>query len=176
VLRHAALLGVSVMEKRTVRGEIDQLDLFGARPDVTAQGVGARQTHQDGATRGGGYLKICGSQNFESSDPRLDELRAIGLPNVWMAVAERVGFDAWMDVWRMLEAEEAWHEGEGTLRMRLRRYTTYQRYQRNRYIEALARQGITPAAARKLLAENLGEFLTEKHVGKLMRQALGSRE
>lgn len=170
------MLGVAVMEKRTVRGEIDQLDLFGGWPDVAAPGVGARQTHQDGASRGGGYLKTCGSQNFESADPRLDELRAIGLPKVWMAVAERVGFDAWMDVWRMLEAEEAWHEGEGTLRMRLRRYTAYQRYQRNRYIEALARQGIAPAAARKLLAKNLGEFLTEKHVGKLMRQALGSRE
>lgn len=170
------------MEKRTSAGGIDQLDLFPGCPDLAydlhAQDPcqeGARQAHQDGHGGGGGYLEICGSQNFENADPRLEELRAIGLPKVWMAIAERVGFDAWMDIWRLLDAEEAWHEGEGTLRMRLRRYTAYQRYQRNRYIEALARQGVTPAAARKLLAKNLREFLTEKHVGKLMRQAIGSR-
>lgn len=174
-------------ENRTSGAGIAQLDLFSGWPgagggvahDVLLHEpchVGARQTPPAGPGGGGGYQKIRGSQNFEFADPRLAELREIGLPKVWLAVAERVGFDAWMDVWRLLDAEEQLQEGEGTLRMRLRRYGAYLRYQRNRYIQALALQGVPAAQVRRMLAKNLGEHLTESHVERLMRKALRCRD
>lgn len=160
-------------EKRNSDARIDQCDMFDADD---AAGVGARQAGQRAPARGGGYRKICGPQNFDPTieDPRLGELRTIGLPRLWMLVAETVGVDAFLDVWRRLTDEGDEHgyarETGGVKMPGLRSYDAYLRYQRNRYIDDLAAQGMTAHEIRRAVARNLRESLDEKHVFKLMRK------
>lgn len=159
--------------KRHSAHEIAQADLFGAS---VSPGVGARQASDRFPAGGGGYQDMCGTQNFScpSQDPRFAELRRIGLPRMWLILAETVGFDAFLEVWRRLtiEGEDSGYAREtGGVKMpSLRSYDAYLRYQRNRYIDALAARGLKPAEVRRAVARNLSEPLDEKHVFKLMNR------
>jgi len=163
-----------VTEKRTRRDEIAQGDLFGGAGDLDrqgAQGVGARQADGRAAGGGGEYLEMCGAQNFcPSDDPRFEDLRRMGLPRAWLVVAETVGFDAWLEVWRRISADESLLHDGGQRMPKLRSYEAYLRYQRNRYIEALAGRGMSVAQVARAVARNLREPLDEKHVAKIMRR------
>lgn len=160
-------------EKRNSTHGIAQADLFASTP---GQGVGARLGGAPVGGGGGGYLENCGAENFQEpiQDPRFAELRRIGLPRMWLIVAETIGFDAFLDVWRRLtEAGDTSGYGRetGGLKMpSLRSYDAYLRYQRNRYIEALAARGMTPAQVQRAVSRNLREPLDEKHVFKIMRK------
>lgn len=158
-------------EKRNSTAEVAQMDLFGRAP---AGGVGARQAGTASPGRGGECLEMCGSQNVEAcgtdADPRFAELRQIGLPRAWMVVAETVGFDAWLEVWRRLSADERLLHDGGQRMPKLRSYDAYLRHQRNRYIEALASRGMSVAQVARAVARNLREPLDEKHVAKIMRR------
>lgn len=164
-------------EKRSSEAENAQLDLFGLGD---AGGVGARQARSSTPARGGGYLQTCIPPDFSNSgasgaekkrgDPRMDELRAIGLPSVWMRIAERVGFDAWMDIWRMVSEEEGVRHDGGARLPKLREYSAYLRYQRNLYIEDLARLGYTPKMIQEALRKNLREFLDISNINKIARR------
>ena len=175
-------------ENRTSTGGIEQMGLFDDWPGAAAGCNEIDSRLRGGGSAGGpavsggggGYQKICGSRNVglavPDRDPRLDELEKVGLPRLWLAVAERIGFDAWLDVWRMLSSDRARDREEGGLRMpKLRDFDAYLRFQRNRYIEALAQRGEEPAAIRKLVEKNLGERLDESHVERLVRSAVGLR-
>lgn len=87
-------------------------------------------------------------------------------------VAETVGFDAWLEVWRRLSAAEfnGWvrRDTGGTRMPMLRSYESYLRFQRNRYIEALAARGMSVSEVARAVARNLHERLDESHVAKIM--------
>lgn len=158
-------------ENRNSTAGTAQLDLFGQAP---MPGVGARQADPGPPDRGGGYLDTCGSANDGASDPRLAELAHLGLPRAWLMIAELIGFDAWLNVWRMLSSAEfdSWirRETGGTRMPQLRSYDSYLRYQRNRYIEALAARGMKAGEIQRAVARNLREPLDEKHVLKIMKR------
>lgn len=157
-------------------------DLFG---DVDAPGVGARQGEGARPGRGGGYLKICGSLNFRLpdadaaaragvvvpvlEDPRFQELEAIGLPRAWLRLARRVGFDAFLDVWKDISEDESTRHDGGRRMPKLREFSAYQRFQRNRYVRELALLGASPQQIRKLVAKNLGEEISICHIQSIMR-------
>lgn len=164
-------------KKRSSKAGNAQLDLFGPGD---AGGVGARQAEGAPQGGGGGYLKTCTPPDFSTSgasgaekkraDPRLDELRAIGLPSVWMRIAERVGFDAWMDIWRMVSEEDAVRHDGGARLPKLRDYSAYLRYQRNLYIRALSAQGYTPKMVQDALRKNFREWLDISNIQKIARR------
>lgn len=136
--------------------------------------MGARQAGSAGWARGGGYLENCGAGEFQPPDPRMDELRRIGLPRAWLMVAERIGFDAWLDVWRMLSdadfhAEIRMDTG-GTRMPRLRSFASYLRFQRNRYIESLSERGLDAEEIQRAVARNLGESLSPDQISRLMKR------
>ncbi len=164
-------------EKRSCAGEIAQGDLFGLE-------VGARQGGAGVQALGGEYLNNCGLPNFSNPapapapdgekkrrDPRFSELEHIGLPRVWLRIAERVGFDAWLDIWRMLSDDESVRHDGGARLPKLRCYSAYSRYQRNRYIEALAAQGMPIAMIHRSLQENLRESLDVTNIKKIANRA-----
>lgn len=166
------LRGDVVSERRNSRRETAQFDLFDG---AAGAGVGARQAESSAPGGGGEYLEICGHSNFEvSNDPRFDELRRLGLPRAWMMIAETVGFDAWLAVWRMLSAAEfnEWvrRDTGGTRMPMLRSYDSYLRFQRNRYIEALKARGLGVSEVARAVARNLHERLDESHVAKIMNR------
>ena len=63
------------------------------------RGVGGRLGEGAGRAPGGGYPDICTGDGSGVGDPRLDELRAIGLADHWIRVAEAIGVDAFVLVW-----------------------------------------------------------------------------
>lgn len=158
-------------EKRNTTGE--SADLFGL-----VGGVGARQAKKRSQAGGGGYPQTCGVQNFElrdeekkSGDPRFAELARIGLPAAWLRLAERIGFDTWLDVWRTISEDEALRHDGGQRMPKLRAYDAYLRFQRNRYIEALAQAGMGDQQIQAALRRNLKEDLDVSHINRLSKKA-----
>lgn len=176
-------------KKRSAVADIAQGDLFEVENDSVSGccapslgGVGAR--HSLGAVLAGGgeYLNNCDLSNFSFSnlapideknrrDPRFAELEKIGIPTVWLRIAERVGFDTWLDVWRMLSDDESVRHDGGARLPKLRCYSAYSRYQRNRYICSLAKQGMPLRVIQELLRKNLREFLDITNIQRISKRA-----
>jgi len=157
-------------EKRSEIHGIAQGDLFGA-------GEGARQGLPHPTPQGGEYLNNCDLSNFSKNaapekkrrDPRFEELEKIGLPAVWLRIAERVGFDTWLDLWRMLSNDESVRHDGGARLPKIRCFSAYSRYQRNRYIKALAAQGMPPKEIQNALRKNLNEHLDISNIVRMTR-------
>ena len=155
-------------ERRSSEGKNAQPDLFGG-------GVGARQEGDHIPAGGGGYQETCTVLNFwarppaqkNGGDPRLAELAQMGVQSVWLKVAEEIGVDAFLRMWRTLDADPSSHNREGFLQLRLKNYRSYLRYQRNRYIEALAAQGLKPLDIRRHLVRNFRESVSLRHISRI---------
>ena len=144
---------------------------------TSSPGVGGRQPDPPPSPRGGGYQDNCTVLNFaqknsaKKCDPRLDELREMGLQRVWLEVAENIGVDAFLQVWRILDADASNMADDGRRLVPMRSYSCYERYQRNRYIEALDALGFTHNAIRDRLQHNLGEKLSTRHISRFSKRA-----
>lgn len=155
-------------EKRSPAAENAQLTLF-------TDGVGARHAATPLPTGGGGYPETCTVFEFsarppeskKNGDPRLDELARMGLQRVWMDVAEEIGVDAFLAVWRILDADPSARHKEGFLQLNLKLYRSYLRYQRNRYIEALAARGLKPLEIQRSLVRQLCESVSLRHISRI---------
>lgn len=171
--RNHGKTGGFVEIKRSSWQENAQLDLFSSQP---AHGVGARQTLPPLPLGGGGYLETCAVLKFSTRppapekkcDPRMLELEHMGLPRVWLDVAEEIGVDAFLATWRILDAEPSMRHKEGFLQIRLKLYRSFLRYQRNRYIEALAARGMKPAEIQRELSRQLCESVSIRHISRLV--------
>jgi len=161
----------------------DQLDLLTGEP-----GVGARHAHGQPRAEGGGYLHGCtppeGGQRglkkiakkFSANpnlDPReaalLDELDAMGLSRVMLQVAHKIGFDNFMEMWRILDASyESIADNDSGIYVRLQRLSAYRRYQRNRFIEAMAAVGLSHPEITSAVKRDLGEEVSDRHIWRLM--------
>lgn len=87
----------------------------------------------------------------------------MGLPRTWLQVAEAIGVDAFLAMWRILDADESLHE-DNMVKAHLRPYRSYLRFQRNRYIETLAALKVPCATIRDMLKRQLGEEISERHI------------
>lgn len=138
-------------------------------------GVGARQTPPLFSAGGGGYQNICNVLNFDASaaekkrDPRLEELREMGLQRIWLEIAEEIGVDVLLRIWRILDNDPASIGDSGRLILPLCRYSTYLRYQRNRYTEALHAAGMSVRDIQKKLNEQLCEQISIRHISRLLK-------
>lgn len=150
-------------EKRSAMHAGMQLDWVGFDQ---GQGVGARQAGGDPPPGGGGYLHECTPpQLFEEA--RYRELQDMGLPAVWLRVAREIGYERFMAMWRILDAAiELRSESDSMIEVQLRRYASFQRFQRNRFIEALSHV-LSPTEIRARVKAELGENLSLHHVRRL---------
>lgn len=141
-----------------------QLDWVG---QVPVQGVGVRQERASLAGRGGGYLGECTPLQV-LTDARLRELDEMGLPGIWLALAQSIGYDHFMVMWRLMDAEQAMLADEETMiHVKIRRYSSFKRYQRNRYVETLVAEGLSDTEIRQRIRCELGEDLSISHIGRL---------
>ena len=140
------------------------------------QGVGGRQENSCHPSGGGGYQNICTVFNFDRDgeqkkrDPRLEELREMGLQRVWLDVAEEIGVDALLKTWRILDRDQASVGDDGRLLIPLRSYSTFLRYQRNRYIETLDNLGMKPKEIREKLNKQLCEQISLRHISRIIKR------
>lgn len=138
--------------------------------------VGGRQAPAPSPAGGGGYQNICTVLNFDASaaekkrDPRLEELRQMGLQRIWCEVAEVIGVDALLKMWRILDSDPESIGDNGRLILPLCRYNTFLRYQRNRYIETLAEMGEKPRDIQRILKAQLCEEISLRHISRISNQ------
>ena len=146
-----------------------------AQHDAITGGVGARQGSASLPLEGGGYPETCTVLEFsarppeseKNRDPRLGELQRIGLKRVWLDVAEEIGVDSFLAMWRILDSDESSRHKEGFLQIHLKLYRSFLRYQRNRYIEALSAQGYKPIEIQHCLSRQLREPVSLRHISRL---------
>lgn len=145
-----------------------QADLF--------DGVGGRQAPTPASPRGGGYPDICKVLNFDITaaqkkrDPRLEELRQMGLQRIWLDVAEEIGVDALLKMWRIVDNDPDSLGDNGRLILPLCRYNTFLRYQRNRYIEALSNMGMKPREIHEKLNAQLCEQISIRNITRIVKK------
>ena len=131
-----------------------------------AGGVGARQRRRPARAGGGGYLN--GRTPPEpSADPRLRELSEIGLRSHWIALAELAGYDNFIAWWRLVSRDESMRNGSNQVELTLRPFASYEKYQRNRYIDTLVMAGLKPKVIQELIQKELKEKLTLVQVRKM---------
>lgn len=144
--------------------------------DKLFEGVGGRQAQPSPSDGGGGYLDICAVLNFspdgeqKKRDPRIEEFRQMGLQRVWLDVAEEIGADAMLKVWRILDRANAHGGDEGRFMVPMRSYGSFLRFQRNRYIEALDSQGVKPKEIRERLNKQLCEQISIRHISRILKR------
>lgn len=157
-----------VRESRSARHAGPALD---AQEDALAEGVGGRQADLFPSEGGGGYLDECTTSKVLEK-AKLRELSDMGLPAIWIRVAESIGYDNFLQLWRILDTaaelrEIRRSENESMIEVQLRRFSSFQRYQRNRWIEELAQNGLPNAAIQQAVKQRLGEKLDRSHIRRL---------
>lgn len=131
------------------------------------QGVGARQARARPRPGGGGYLNECTTPEVWEH-AKIRELSEMGLPGLWVEIARLIGYDRFMAMWRRLDAEIALRsDSEAMIEVEIRRFSSFERYQRNRFIEALAAMGATDSEIRARVKRELGEELSQSHIRRL---------
>lgn len=161
----------------------DQLDLLDPE-----QGVGGRQGIGHDQVGGGGYLNECTPPEVRQGrarkkfakfpansqlDPReaalLSELDAMGLSRVMLQIAQTIGFDNFMAMWEILDGSyEAMADNDSGIYIRLQRLSAYKRFQRNRFIEAMAAMGMSQPEISRSVTRDLGEKVSNRHIWRLM--------
>ncbi|MBU1652647.1 hypothetical protein KKA00_10530, partial [bacterium] len=126
---------------------------------------------------GGGYLDTCSILNFrardaqKNRDPRLDELHQMGLQRAWLEVADIIGVDNFLAMWRLLDsAFQSSMEDYGRTLVPIRAYRSYLKFQRNRYIHTLIKMGFKTHEILEKLRTQLGEEITVRQVDRIRKR------
>lgn len=159
-----------------------QLTLPGTEPaPPRPQGVGGRHRPPRTPPIGGGYQDNCTVFEFDvgvkkiAADPRLAELISMGLPEYWIQVAAYLGVDMFLGMWRILDANRdsipaSRSSGGTSMAPTLRVYANYLRFQKNRFVETLAGQGVEPKEIQKRVQQQLCEFISIVHIRRLTQK------
>lgn len=92
----------------------------------------------------------------------------MGLPGFWLEMAREIGFDRFIQLWRRLDREASMRaDTDSMILVQLRRFSSYERYQRNRFIETLADLGLSRDEIRSRVQQDLGEELSDRHILRL---------
>lgn len=159
------------MEKRSNAEEIAHDDMHA---HISTSVVGGRQGRCTTLPGGGGYLQSCTGFKLateggkKNRDPRLDELHDMGLHYIWKKVANEIGVDAFLAMWRVLDAEEQLHDPRGHLEITMRRYKAYRRFQRNKFIFQMASQKISLEEIHKRLLNQENEFVSIRQLKRIL--------
>ncbi len=137
------------------------------------QGVGGRQSHRPPLAVGGRYLPTCTQSEPRGfsppRDPRLDDLRDIGLADHWLDVAEAIGFDAFLVAWSILDRSGPPGAARDNHRVRVPMVDRLYRHQRNRYIRELSDDGLTNTQIADRLRTEAGVTLSADGVSYVLR-------
>ncbi|HHB12218.1 MAG TPA: hypothetical protein ENK62_03350 [Chromatiales bacterium] len=99
------------------------------------------------------------------SDAHLEELCEIGLPRWLIDIAAEIGVDAALSVWRLISAAA---RERGDNRLHVPAWSTYLRYQRNRFIRSLDEQGYPPDEIHRQVQTVLCERISLAHVKRII--------
>ena len=108
------------------------------------KGVGARHKQPGRAPGGVGYLTICNAlkssvQKNRALDPRISQLKKMGLDWKWIKIAENIGFDAFLNMWTLMS--DLFDDDRSCIRASIPHVKKLIRFQRNMLIQNLHAQG-----------------------------------
>lgn len=95
----------------------------------------------------------------------------MGLSSVWLQIADMIGYDTFVAIWRFVDAQPELRDDSNQIALTLRQYRTFERYQRNRYVETLVVAGLNASQIHAMVNKELREGLTFRHVKRLIAQA-----
>ncbi len=104
--------------------------------------------------------------NTVVQDPRMGELHQMGLASHWLNLAERIGYDAFLEVWASLDAVR---DPQNSL-LSIPPFRTYHRYQRNQTIFSLRETGQSPEQISRIITRRLGQSISPRQVLRLITQ------
>lgn len=130
--------------------------------------VGGRQQSLGLRVRGGGYPDICtdsiaagSAPAARGADPRIDELRTVGLPRIWITVAQEIGFEAFMRLWHVMMR---YGHVDDRSRVVVPNFSRYTRFQRNQLVRNLAMEGLDVDEIREAVNRATGEMISESQI------------
>ncbi len=134
---------------------------------------GGSARHVRAPAGGGGYQDACTKIGAAVSappapatiDPRLVELRRVGLPQPWPRIAAQIGFDAFMAVWQALATVDSAGSRD---RIVMPKLSTYLRYQRNQLMRSLDAEGLSIEEIRQHLAKLTSDVPSTSHIRRIL--------
>lgn len=99
----------------------------------------------------------------------------MGMPDVWLRVAQAIGSQNFIRMWAILGTDPAVQAPDGGIGIKLRPFRSYLRFQRNRYIEELHRRGWDWRQIHAEIEVQLGENLSPRHIARVMNSARRGR-
>lgn len=137
-------------------------------------GVGGRHQAMPPPTPGGGYLPTCNASSAPvtaraaaATDCRIAELREMGIHPIWIIVAARIGWDAFVLQWEVFSANADMLDGRN--RITLPSICTYRRFQRNEAIRSLFREGKTPEEVSEIVSASYGNAPNVERLRRMRR-------
>lgn len=128
--------------------------------------VGARRQGARARPMGGGSPSSCSALEsglqaaapprdaLAGRDPRVEELRQMGLRPPWIAVADSIGFEPFIQFWQTLSANQDMLDGRN--RVTMPSIQVYLRFLRNHLIRTLAASGASATAICESLKRDHG--------------------
>ena len=99
---------------------------------------------------------------------KIRELEVMGMPAVWLEIARAIGYENFLTMWGILDRSLALRsESESMIEVKLRRFSSFHRFQRNRFIECLVTMGYDDRAIQEMVRRQLGETLSLSHIFRL---------
>lgn len=152
-----------------------------ARPPST-HGVGGRPGDPPLSAGGGGYQDVCTDSEFpigckknradpRLTDPRLQALREMGMHSRWITIAERVGMDDFLFIWRVLDGTRL----KTTPMLSIPRFSRYLSFMRNQRIRQMAREGLSGKEIRYRVQAEFCEVISQRHVDRLTEEIRSSK-
>ena len=133
--------------------------------------MGGRQHRSPPATRGGGYPDICTQTEVPLSDPRMRELKQMALPSVWMSIAELVGFESFISLWKILDENFKPKYHRNCIRVDMPGFSRFERYQRNGYIRRVFTEtGLKAKHLRNVIKNDMGVELSVRQIDRIIQK------
>ena len=103
---------------------------------------GGRQEDPAHRIEGGGYLDNCTDLKFSKNDfCEISDLRKMGLSGRWLAVAERIGVESFLEMWEELCYQV--RESDDDRRVNVPCFSSYRRFQRDQVIKTRKAEGLS---------------------------------
>lgn len=93
-------------------------------------------------------------------------LRSIGLSPVWVEVAEKIGMEAFLQMWETLSKCEQCKDEKNYIY--IPQFSTWKRYLRNRFIRELVEQKFSPLDIQSQVKETFDERLSVVHIRRIV--------
>lgn len=99
----------------------------------------------------------------------------MGVARAHLCVAEAIGYDNFITMWRIYDEEPSYRSMSGMLEIPMRAFRSYLRFQRNRIIESLSNEGCTVRDIQQRLQGLFRESITRHHIRAIRRGRYGKR-